>query len=521
MSFWQVFKLSVSDQGFLENVVYLSATFGIKNLLASVLFLTIPFLFNAFKFSKVWKIVSAIITVLSLLLIWLLQTKAVILSIIVFGFVFSLVVYLRQKKNIRHSVFKIAAVAAFIFISIIGVVTFQNRQKFYHLFDKKSSTERLFIWDNSVQMIKEHAVFGVGGGNWQINVPKYGLNNCPTPAIKEGIQTLQRPHNDFLWIFCEMGIIGFLAYAGIFISVLYHSVKLLKKHANDEYVWLYSTLFAGVIGYVMIAFVDFPLERIEHQVLLLTIFSMVTAGYYKNVQNLNRTPMLITAASFGLLLFVTVLFSATVSIKRSIGEFHSQKIYTNESKANWPRLIAEANNAINSFYVIDPMSAPIEWYKGVALFSQGNIDDARVSFEKAYSIHPYNMHVINNLASCYESVKDHEKAIKYYQMALHISSEFEEARLNLSAVYFNTQQFEKAFEIIDECHVNSKDPKYASFLPVILNAFIKTKLNEQQKEKLENKEPNSFKSMNALLVHLYFDAKAKNRKFDVHVLDSL
>lgn len=517
LALFQVMKLALSKNDFFENVVYVGATFGIKNLLASILFLCIPFLLHSFNYGKVLKIFSITVGLLSLFLIWLLQTKAVIIAMIVLAFI--LLIYLLKEKTINKVGFKIVLVSGIIIFFMISAVTLQNRQKFSHIFDKKSSIERLFIWDNSIEMVKENFVFGVGAGNWQIHVPKYGLDKCPTYEIREGMRTLQRPHNDFLWMLCEMGVLGFLSYVSIFILVLYYLIQLLIKHKDHEYSWLHLCFFATTIGYMIIGFVDFPLERIEHQIILFVILSITSAHYYHKF-NQFKTPILLQNSTFGLVFFAPVLLSIFVTIKRAAGEFHSQKIYIYEHNANWQKLIKEADNAMSSFYVMDPMSAPIEWYKGVALFSQGNIEVAKISFEKAYSIHPYNIHVLNNLASCYESLKDHDKAIKFYLKALYISSEFEEARLNLSAVYFNMKQFEKSFEVIDQCNTNSKDSKYKLFLSAILSAFLEVKLNQQTDLILKNKGL-AIVSDKEKIVQLYFESKAKNIKFDIYFLNSL
>ena len=61
-----------------------------------------------------------------------------------------------------------------------------------------------------------------------------------------------------------------------------------------------------------------------------------------------------------------------------------------------------------------------------------------------------------------------------------ISKDFEEVLLNLSAVYFNMLQYQKAFEMIDQCSVDSQDPKYRSFLKAILSAWIEEQKTKQK-----------------------------------------
>jgi len=517
ITIYQILALYFSENTFFSSVSMIKSTFANKNLLSSILFLTFPFLFCSFNFSKRWKFLSLILYLIILILLWLIQTKAVIIAFFLFFFIFFLF-YVRNRKSITKKLF-----LKLIFVTSVSIIIFsifiskQNSQEFSHLTNKHSATSRFLLWENSVYMIKDNWVFGVGAGNWQIHFPKYGLNNLDAEE-RMGIITYQRPHNDFLWVFCEMGIIGILAYISIFIIILYYLFKLIQKFKEREDNWLYSSFFAAIIGYLIIAFVDFPLERIEHQILLYLIFSVITANYYNEITICKPAKNTIVKLSLSIiLLFLSVLFSLFVSISRYSGEYHTHKLYNAHKKANWDLMIKEADKAINFCYFMDPMSAPIEWYKGVALFSSGNISVAKTCFEQAYSIHPYNIHVLNNLASCYETLKEHKKAEEFYLKALSISSEFEEARLNLSAVYYNIGDYEKAFEMIDKCSINSTDIKYQSFLPVILDSKI-DEILKKQKDTIIIKKIIKIKNTKDKILKSYLDSKRNKINFAEYLI---
>lgn len=474
----QVMSYSFHHPDFFDRMLNVTGTFGHKNLLAFILFLTIPFLIAASDLQKGWKFIAYSMLAIVIFIVWLLQAKAVLGAVLLVGLILT-VLYLRNRdRSSTRRITKVLAISGLIiFIGICGY-TFSNREKFPRIFDKKSSYERLGLWDNSMQMIDENPVLGVGAGNWQIHFPKYGVNHFFVKDVRNGMTTFQRPHNDYLWVASEMGIIGIIAYLAIFVMVIWYLIRLRK--GEWKHTWLYKVLLITVIGYLLIASVDFPLERIEHQVLLLLIFSIITAHFFvrfkqqSNVRLEFKTP-------FSLIIFlIPVLFSCVVSYNRCKGEYHTKRVYFFQHQDNWKQMHREARAAVNTFYKIDPTSIPLEWYSGVALFSSGDINGAKASFEKAYMLTPYNMHVLNNLASSYESSGDHQKAEEFYLKALAISSGFEEARLNLSAVYYNTNQSEKAFDIIEKCNVNTPNPKYVTFLGPILNAWITTMAGREQ-----------------------------------------
>jgi len=67
--------------------------------------------------------------------------------------------------------------------------------------------QRVVMWRNSMRMIRDHAIFGVGSGGYQDGYRPYAA----------GVRDWQRfltddPHNQFLKILGEQGIIGFAAF---------------------------------------------------------------------------------------------------------------------------------------------------------------------------------------------------------------------------------------------------------------------------------------------------------------------
>ena len=505
----QAILFSKQSTDFFDSMISVRSTFGHKNLLASILFLTLPFSLILIQTGEKWWKRSAFILIAGVLLFaWLLQAKAVLISCFIFFLSTFLILFPGKRMPVQKKSAKRILTTVTLFIIGISIFTFFNKEKFPRLLDKKSSYERLELWRNSLKMIKENPILGVGTGNWQIHFPKYGLNNFGDEKVKQGITTFQRPHNDFLWVLCETGIIGLITYLLIFAIIIYYLIKLIRGGSNS---FMYATLLATVIGYMCIAFVDFPIERIEHQLMLGIIFSIVTANFFKEFKTANANKNYERRSKIPILLvlipIVLSIFSITFRYK---GEFYTKRLYYFERTDNWSSMQQEAKMAINTFYKIDPTSAPIEWYRGVALFSMGELDSAGASFEIAYRQHPYNIHVLNNLASYYEKKEDHKRAEQFYQKALTISTEFEEARLNLSAVYYNTRQYEKAFETIDQCSIYSTDQKYQLFLPAILSALVDELKGKNDRIKKRNIEKTE-------LMKLYSLSKKENISFKNYV----
>lgn len=518
IALYQIVTLDFSSN-FRYNVYQITSTYANKNLFSSVLFLTFPFVIGGLFISGKWKNTSIVLLCSIVILLIAIQTRAVLLA----GFLFLLIFVIFQKGYLlKRHLLKIIPLLI-IALGAIGVLLFYLKESSYfsNLIDSRSLPQRLLVWNNSLQMAKDNILLGVGGGNWQFHFPKYGIEQFHDVLMDNASLTYQRPHNDFLWVLCETGILGLITYVSVFLVALFSCIKLLKNSTkpNPEDTVLLHGFFATISGYAFISFFDFPLERIEHQIVFYLMLSIVVAKYYFSHEKGKKSTNSFNFNFLTLLVFVPIVFSFIVGVSRFSGELHTRKIYECQSKGDWNQLIAEADNSVNPYYVADPTSIPINWYKGVALYTLGNLKEAQSCFEKAKLIHPYNIHVLNNLASCYETAGNHKEAEAMYQYALQISPRFDEARLNLSAVYFNEKEYKKAFYSIDKVDITTKDEKYQIYLPVILNSWLGVMFSNQ-KDEMAIKKISAIRNSQTQMVEYYFVSKRNNIPYLQYILDS-
>ena len=78
----------------------------------------------------------------------------------------------------------------------------------------------------------------------------------------------------------------------------------------------------------------------------------------------------------------------------------------------------------------------------------------------------------------------YQHPIQYYLQALNVSPKFEDASINLAAVYFNEKRYVEALDVILRCD-NAKDKvKYQQYLSTIFNRFIAENNLDRQNENL-------------------------------------
>jgi O-antigen ligase len=95
--------------------------------------------------------------------------------------------------------------------------------------------ERLAHWQAAEQMARYHLLFGVGLGNYEPVYPAYALLNWPQP--------LGHAHNIYLNLLAETGIIGLLAYGGLWCGVLWQTWRATRHTEGWQ-----RLLAAGLLG---------------------------------------------------------------------------------------------------------------------------------------------------------------------------------------------------------------------------------------------------------------------------------
>ena len=122
---------------------------------------------------------------------------------------------------------------------------------------------------NSISYIKNRPLFGYGIGNWRI----YSIEADSKQMASYIVPYFA--HNDFLEVFVETGILGFLSYLAFFFFIFKMCLKRIllwtKNKANFE-----SLLISfGVIFYFVDQNLNFPLDRTAMQIILIVLISVI------------------------------------------------------------------------------------------------------------------------------------------------------------------------------------------------------------------------------------------------------
>jgi O-antigen ligase len=481
--FWQIYIAFTHEKDFISSIETISATMGNKNLLASIFFLSLPFLFYVYQSSnKLWKMLVLFVLVLILCSLILIQSKAVILGLFFMSTSIILFAFKGNSKIILSFIFIIIIIISTLFITK-PKIAFQFQHEIEQVIRTKNrfledriveNDSRVSLYIKTIDMIKDNPLLGVGPGNWKKEFPKYGLNNT---IGEKGDKFVQRPHSDFLWFFSEGGILSGILYIFLFVLTL-RDALFFYLNMKDEKRYFFLILFSTMLGYLAISLFDFPSERPTHNLFFAIILGILVSERLKKRKYYNTSNKL-----FGIILMF--LFSINIAFAniRYKGDLHMTKALKYKSISDWGGMIAELDMAYNqSLYDIDNTTTPLMWYYGIAYFNKGQVNIAFDYFKQAYSVNPYHLHVINNLATCYGYNNDYIKAKELYEECISISSRFEEAALNLSAIYSYEKRNEEALDVLLDVH-DFNLAKKSSITDIYIDYFYKI-ASELAEEKL-------------------------------------
>jgi O-antigen ligase len=451
-------------------------TMANKNLLASIVCLVLPFgLYATLRFDRTWSIVGFLEVMLSLWVILLAQTRAswVALTLATAVVIPMYVIWLLKSglsPASRSQAFKkLLAVVVVALLIVLGAVSGSflrsgqssifARVKSIITHQDNSSQERLALWSKSWQLFKQHPLSGVGIGNWKIVCP--GLGTTGTTTETADIY-FQQPHNDYLWVLTETGVFGLTAYLLIYILAFGYAIRsMLRRPSQDEAVFVLLMLFA-MICYLVDSFFHYPRERVE----LLTFSTLILAAIVSTYHRLHKSPKKLPHGAVAITLTVCLLSAMAaivVGVIRLDGETHVKSTWLAKAAGNWSEVICQVDQARSPLLTLDPTATPLAWYQGVARFSLNDTEQACQDFALAYRENPNHPHVLNNLGTCAELSGDHNQAIEYYEQAVRIASRFDDAWLNLTAVYYNRGEYVRADSALSHVDSNCRDTRAPVF----------------------------------------------------------
>lgn len=389
--------LAKYNVGLNSRTVYaLKTCFYHKNSVSAFVLLSLAIMYTAsLHFSKREKLIIASVVTICLLLILFFQSRSVQLALLLFTVAALLLeIYQSQKTNLQKFVLPVALVLLLIFL-IAGTGRLR-----YSSWNSRSSQERVQLWQNSVDLIKEKPLVGHGIGNWPMVFPKTGLKNFVRIQEKQRNFFLQ-PHCDYLKVWSETGLIGLLLYLSIPFYLLY---RCIQRKRDKE-----AIFFFALFTFYFFSLVTGRKGELHLYVLLGALLVDAFGSTSETETSYKEKPRGLTQ-----LLFAFFLPLAVYSLHSS----HLEHRQINNTKAlveigkNYDR-VAFDENLTNNFHPLAAttrMTAPVKARFALALVKIGYQEDALQLYEEAFEDSPFHLATKFRAAKLYISCNQEERA---------------------------------------------------------------------------------------------------------------
>jgi O-antigen ligase len=524
----QVLKIISESKYNLELLYSITGNFAQKNIFSEVLFIAFAFsVYGISIFEKLWKKAAIVATLLTLLLIAFLMTRAIWIAFFV-SFIFSILLYIFYSNKSQLSD-KLKPIVRYFFIilgvAILAVVVIlvvdKNKTIQTHLANTTNIKEgnnfhRLNLWKKSLSLAQQHPILGVGAGNWRIEILQYDMQ----VTTNKGRIMPDRAHNDYLQVLAENGIIGLLSLLLLFAFLLYFSVKTIKKADNFRDSFFILILFFALVGYMVDSFFAFPRERIELQIFLNIIVAFIVFEYNKKFKTTKETKTQISIKAYAIVALCLLSITSFATYKRLKSEIGVNRIYAYNKINRHDLIVKTADEIYSPFSTISPFCDPIMQIKAISMYqTKSDLSLVLEALDKSLKDSPYHVETLNGLAMIHQSNKNYPKALEYSNKALmHAPSDTRTVIIN-SNILLNTDKLDEAYKILKTIRPKGSE-EYKRSVNFIVLKKLRDMMSETKNEYFRMLVSKAVEQPN-FLFKIHSKSIKKNEDFEKTLLETI
>lgn len=482
---------AMGNGAFFEDIYVIKGSFSHKNLLASALMLSFPFILAAWSLLKgAWSRMSMVLALIILVEMFVLRTRGVWLGLFGAAVFCVLVLQMQKPSDLKISRFwTISLSGAAVLILLALFLSPQIKAGFTN---SSNIQKRMAYWENSWEMIQEHPISGVGGGNWKLLFPKYGLQGVDD-SVMQGQTHIQRPHNDYLWLWSELGPMGLLLYLAIFVLCLVQILKNLKKlESREDRILNLAALFA-LVALAVFSMGDFPLERAPHTFLLMLIAAIAfskselkaQAGLASIIPVFILGGLLINGLRFNHEREAKTLIEIDYSgatLGQRMGNRNQQALMRERNRISAELSVQSEETYHPKLYTVDNYAMPIKYFdaKGKLFGAQSDLPAVKQAIDQAIEDAPYNILNYQILSEYFDRSGQEDSALFYIDRALSLSPQFNALIIKKAEIILRRKDHLQALAVLNLYPFQSQNPRYLDMLSQCLLKALQTYPAEHQ-----------------------------------------
>ncbi|MDD2497955.1 MAG: O-antigen ligase family protein [Desulfitobacteriaceae bacterium] len=269
---------------------------------------------------------------------------------------------------------------------------------------------RFHFWQDAMKIVKDHPVFGFGGGAFEETFRYYQSYFYSSTQV----------HNHYIQMWTEVGTVGILIFIGLWAFYKLTVWRLWWKGKDKENNLLVWSMFAAAISLGLHAFLDFDLSLSSIMIVLFAMFGLTrgieryTNREYKMLDGTTFDGVKwfyyggAIVISFGVIIYMFMLSSAFTEARTA------SQIYR---EGNFPKARVHFEKAVSR----DRLNAEYLASLAGTYMKLGEKDKALETIEKAQAVAPYNPQVMGDAAGIYlslgkinEGLISSERAVKNF-----------------------------------------------------------------------------------------------------------
>lgn len=392
----KTFSSNLTTMSLDENIIALRGNHGNKNVMAAALLIKFPFVLWLIINSKLLgKLLSAFVLVMGVTGLLILNTRSTYVGLLIITIIFiATTIYFKSKQNKKAIGIQIAyliipvIIGYFIANMFLGTaVQMQDSQGGYGTVTKRigditvasEENSRLRLWKNAIDYSIHHPLIGCGYGNWKLASIPYEIFHTTELFVP------YHAHNDFFEMFADLGVLGGLSFALLFLLVPIITFSIWKNKSFNNLHLAATILFMAVTCYAVDAFLNFPAERTAMQSILAISAALICIPISYQQENVNVRKSLMglffSVALIGIMpsIYVHKLTYDSLKIQKFVmGEVNADPVMKTEDVEKLPSIPNMSSSTL-------PLKAMIARY----YIRDKKYDEALALLKESDNVNPY------------------------------------------------------------------------------------------------------------------------------------
>lgn len=542
-------------QSFFTQGAWPASTFGNKNFAMHIIVMVVPiviiYLLTANLVRSVW--ILALILLINLAYWGLSFTRAAWISVAVqLFFLLFFILFNKNKpmfmklKLIKHKIFS----SFVVLISMMVILTSNPNANMQphngsvkeriQSISTESANPRIPAWINTIEMISDQPLIGVGVGQWPVIYPMYHDRRAFDVILNE-TTTLKHLHNEYLELFANYGLIGYIFIIWVFISSALMLLRVLKSNRNTANALI---IFLSLLGFLIESFFSFPIKAYYPMLFVIIMLALLSHIYdlsylngktykYRYDKNTVVKKYIVNIFFAFLMIFSVVIFYFSYSW--ALSEKYREYAYVFERNHDYGLAKSAAMRSKNYLSFLPDIQNIV----GTSELNLGNYKKAIESLMKSINYQPYQSNALFNLSLAYRSLNNFQKELEVLETLTKINPNHFRAHAAMARIYYVLNDLDMAnmaynkmklyffkqkdragflphYDVVGKTAMLVKDFKFAKF---IYTEFLKNTPNAENYKILgslyliSNNKPDRRKGVELFKRSLELDPYIKDYKY--------